>query len=95
MCYGMCQFHFTCFFACRVEVVTIRVSRANVKVFKVNNVEGDDEEETMPSQISPVFDDEGQILNNEFMLTFFATVNGLSLQTYFIQVMKPEEGANK
>ena len=97
----------------RSEVVTFRVTDANVRVYRVNTVEGDDEEEAVPCQISPVFDDqvrgggEGgdqgagggggqglQILNTEFELSFLAQVKGLALQTYYIKMMRPEEGVN-
>ena len=82
-------------FVYRSEVVTVKVSSPNVKVFRVNNIEGDDEEEMIPCQLSPVFDDlEGQIANNEFQLSFLAQAKGFALQTYYIQLMRPEEGSN-
>ncbi len=37
----------------RSEVVTVRVTESNVRVYRINNVEGDDEEENVPCQISP------------------------------------------
>lgn len=81
----------------RSEVVTFKVSLANVKVYRINTVDGDEEEEVVQSQLSPVFEGEGddqQILNNEFYLSFLAQVKGLGLQTYFIKQLKPEEGVN-
>ena len=33
------------------------------QVYKINNIEGDDEEEPVPSQISPIFDKQGQVRN--------------------------------
>ena len=32
-------------------------------MYKINNIEGDDEEEPVPSQISPIFDNQGQVRN--------------------------------
>ena len=79
----------------RGEVVTVKVSVPNIKVYRINNVEGDDEEEVLPSQLSPVFDDEtGQILNNEYYLSFLAQVKGLALQTFYVKQLKPEDGTN-
>ena len=79
----------------RGEIVTVKVSMPNIKVYKINNVEGDDEEEVIASQLSPVFDDEtGQILNNEFYLSFLAQVKGLALQTFYVKQLKPEDGTN-
>lgn len=75
--------------------MTLRVTDHNVRVYRVNTVEGDDEEEAVACQVSPVFDDEqGQILNTEFELSFLAQVKGLALQTYYIKALRPEEGAN-
>ena len=75
--------------------MTIKVSNPNVRVYKINNIEGDEEEEILPSQLTPVFDDEeGQVLNTEFYLSFLAQVKGLALQTYFVKIMRPEEGVN-
>ena len=63
--------------------------------FKVHSIEGDDEEEPLQCQLSPVFDeDQGQIVNNEFYLSFLAQQKGLSLETYYIQALRPEEGDN-
>ncbi len=79
----------------RSEVVTVKVSAANVRVFKINMIEGDEEEEAVPCQLSPVWDDaQGQIENNEFYLSFLAQVKGFALQSYFIKIMKAEEGVN-
>lgn len=78
----------------RSEVVTVRVSESNIKVYKINNVEGDEEEEVVPSQLSPVFDDQGQVINNEFQFSFLAQVKGLALQSYFLKPLRPEEGEN-
>ena len=52
----------------RTEVVTVKVSIPNIRVYKIHNIEGDDEEEFIQCQLSPVFDDQGQILNNEYYL---------------------------
>ena len=59
--------------------------------YKVNETE---EEETLPSQLSPVFRSDGEISNEEFELTFLATVPALGLQTYYIREMKSEDGPN-
>ena len=76
--------------------MTIKVSDPNVRVYKINNVDGDDEEENVPSQLSPVFTGEKtQISNSEYQLSFLAQVNGLSLMTYCIASIGPEEGQNK
>ena len=40
-------------------------------MYKINNVEGDDEEEPVQSQITPIFDDQGQVkesFTNDVML---------------------------
>ncbi len=77
--------------------MTIKVSSSNIRVYRINNVEGEDEEEAIDCQISPVFDEsqgQGQIENNEFYLTFLAQVKGFGLQTYFIKSLRPEDGAN-
>ena len=49
-------------------------------------------EEFIQCQLSPVFDDQGQILNNEFYLSFLAQLKGMALETYYIQQLRPEEG---
>ena len=54
--------------------MTVRVSESNVRVYKINDVDGEDEEEDLPIQISPVFDGEGQISNTEYQLSFLAQV---------------------
>jgi hypothetical protein len=33
----------------------------------------------------------GEMSNNEFELTFLATVSGLGLETYFLRQLRPEE----
>ena len=76
-------------------MITVKVSDPNVRVFRINMVEGEEEEEAVQSQLSPVFDDEtGQILNNEFYLSFLAQAKGFALQTYYVKLLKPEEGIN-
>ena len=49
-------------------------------------------EEFIQCPLSPVFDDQGQILNNEFYLSFLAQLKGMALGTYYIQQLRPEEG---
>ena len=78
----------------RTEVVTVKVSIPNLRVYKIHNIDGDDEEELVQCQLSPVFDDQGQILNNEFYFSFLAQLKGMALETYFIQQLRPEEGEN-
>jgi len=78
----------------RSETVTIRVSDPDVRVYKINDVDGEDEEEDLPVQISPVFDAEGQISNTDFELSFLAQVNGLALKTFYVSTNRPEEGPN-
>ena len=78
----------------RTEVVTVKVSIPNIKVYKIQNVDGEDEEESVQCQLSPVFDDQGQILNNEYYFSFLAQLKGMALETYFIQQLRPEEGDN-
>jgi alpha-mannosidase II len=78
----------------RSEVVTVKVSIPNIKVYKIHNIEGDDEEEIVQCQLTPVFDDQGQILNNEFYFSFLAQIKGMALETYHIQQLRPEEGDN-
>ena len=41
-----------------------------------------------------MFDDQGQILNNEFYLSFLSQLKGMALETYYIQQLRPEEGNN-
>ena len=82
-------------FRYRSETVTVRISDPNVRVYKVNNIDGDDEEENIPSQLSPVFEgDKNQISNSEYQLSFLAQVKGLALMTFFIASLRPEEGQN-
>ena len=78
----------------RTEVVTVKISLPNVRVYKLHNIDGDDEEESIQCQLLPVFDDQGEVLNNEFYLSFLAQLKGMALETYFIQQMRPEEGEN-
>eukprot|EP00095_Tigriopus_kingsejongensis_P010888 maker-scaffold1216_size55193-snap-gene-0.9 protein:Tk10888 transcript:maker-scaffold1216_size55193-snap-gene-0.9-mRNA-1 annotation:"alpha-mannosidase 2" len=78
----------------RSEMVTVKISVPNVRLFKINNIEGEDEEESLPCQLSPVMDDQGQILNSEFYLTFLAQVKGLGLHTFYIRQLRPEDGRN-
>ena len=79
----------------RSETVSIRISDPNVRVYKINNVDGDDEEENIQSQISPVFTGEkNQINNAEYQLSFLAQVKGLALMTFFVAALRPEEGQN-
>eukprot|EP00090_Calanus_glacialis_P032783 TRINITY_DN5430_c0_g1_i1.p1 TRINITY_DN5430_c0_g1~~TRINITY_DN5430_c0_g1_i1.p1 ORF type:complete len:555 (-),score=152.24 TRINITY_DN5430_c0_g1_i1:333-1997(-) len=59
-----------------------------------NGIEDEEEEETIPTQISPVFKTDGDISNEQFEVTFLATVPALGLQTYFVRQLKPEEGKN-
>ena len=61
----------------------------------MKTTEGEDAEETIPIQISPVFMDKGEISNTEFELIFQGNISALGLQTYFIEQMKPDEGTNK
>ena len=75
--------------------MTVRIADANVRVYKINNIDGDDEEENIPSQLSPIFEgDKNQISNSEFQLSFLAQVKGLALMTYYVAAMRPEEGQN-
>ena len=78
----------------RQELVTVRVSKPEVKVYIMTKEEDIEEEETQPSQISPVFKSDDDISNTEFDLTFLATVPAMGLQTYFIRELKSEDGAN-
>jgi len=78
----------------RQELVTFKVSLTNIKVFFMAVVDGDEEEEVLPSQISPVFNSDGEIQNTEFQVTFLATVPALGLATFFVQALRPEEGDN-
>lgn len=78
----------------RSEVVTIKISIPNIRVYKIHTIDGDDEEEMIPCQLTPVFDDQGEIVNNEYHLSFLAQVKGMALETYFIQQLRLEEGTN-
>ena len=56
--------------------------------------EGEEEEETEPSQLSPVFTRDGEISNEEFELSFLATIPALGLMTYYIRELKSDDGPN-
>ena len=75
-------------------MISIRVSKPDVRVYYMNMIEDEEEEETIPTQISPVFKTDGDISNEQFEVTFLATVPALGLQTYFVRQLKPEEGKN-
>jgi len=78
----------------RQELVTFRVSKPDVKVYIISKEEDFEEEETQPSQISPVFKGDDEISNNEFELTFLVTVPAMGLQTYYVRELKSEDGVN-
>ena len=78
----------------RQEMVTVRVSRSDIKVYVMTMLDDTEEEETLPSQLSPVFRSDGEISNEEFELTFLVTVPALGLQSYYIREMKSEDGPN-
>ena len=70
----------------RQELVTFKVSKPDVLVYVMSPLEDEEEEEEpVPTQISPVFSREGELLNTEFQITFLATVPALGMQTYFIR----------
>jgi len=79
----------------RQEMISIRVSKPDIKVYYMNMIEDEEEEETIPTQISPVFKSDGEISNTEFDLIFLVTVPALGLQTYYVRQLKPEEGKNE
>ena len=56
--------------------------------------EGEEEEETEPSQLSPVFTKDGEISNEEFELSFLVTIPALGLMTYYIRELKSDDGPN-
>ena len=78
----------------RQELVTLRVSRAEVRVYVMAMLDDQEEEETQPSQLSPVFRADGEISNEEFELTFLVTVPALGLQSYYLRELKSEDGPN-
>ena len=71
----------------RQELVTFKVSKPDVLVYVMAPIEDEDEEEeAVPTQISPVFSREGgELVNTEFQITFLATVPALGMQTYFVR----------
>ena len=71
----------------RQELVTFKVSKPDVLVYVMATIEDEEEEEeAVPTQISPVFGREsGELLNTEFQITFLATVPALGMQTYFVR----------
>merc|ERR1719495_2832792 len=79
----------------RQEMVSLRVSKPDVKVYFMNMIEDEEEEESIPVQISPVFKSDGDISNEQFELIFLATVPALGMQTYYVRQNKPEEGKNE
>ena len=78
----------------RQELVTLRVSRAELRVYVMAMLDDQEEEETQPSQLSPVFRADGEISNEEFELTFLVTVPALGLQSYYLRELKSEDGPN-
>ena len=78
----------------RQEMVSLRVSKADIKVYIMSMTDDIEEEEILPSQLSPVFNKDGEISNEEFELTFLVTVPSLGLQTYYIKELKSEDGPN-
>ena len=75
--------------------MSLRVSRSDIKVYFMATVdEGEEEEETEPSQLSPVFTKDGEISNEEFELSFLVTVPALGLMTYHIRELKSDDGPN-
>ena len=78
----------------RQEMVSLRVSKADIKVYIMSLTDDIEEEEILPSQLSPVFNKDGEISNEEFELTFLVTVPSLGLQTYYIKELKSEDGPN-
>ena len=71
----------------RQELVTFKVSKPDVLVYVMATIEDEEEEEeTVQTQISPVFSREsGELVNTEFQITFLATVPALGMQTYYIR----------
>ena len=71
----------------RQELVTFKVSKPDVLVYVMAPIEDEEEEEeAVPTQISPVFSREaGELVNTEFQITFLATVPALGMQTYFVR----------
>uniref|UniRef100_A0A0K2SXU0 Mannosidase, alpha, class 2A, member 1 [Echinops telfairi] n=2 Tax=Lepeophtheirus salmonis TaxID=72036 RepID=A0A0K2SXU0_LEPSM len=78
----------------RSEMITIKVSNPNIRLYTINLVDGDEEEEDINFQISPVFDSQHEILNTQFYLSFVVEVAALSLKSYYMVELKPEEGSN-
>ena len=64
-------------------------------MFYKKTFEGEEEEESIPCQISPVFKSSIDISNSEFELVFLVSVPALGLKTYFIRTLRPEEGENR
>ena len=62
------------------------------KVYMKKQSDGEDVEEYIPWQISPVIQASGDISNTEFELTFLTLVPALGLQTYYVRSLRPEEG---
>ncbi|XP_023340187.1 alpha-mannosidase 2 isoform X2 [Eurytemora carolleeae] len=83
----------------RQEMVTVRVSSHNIKVYMMSKIEDEyqdggreeEEEVELPCQISPVFIKDGEISNSEYELTFLANVPALALETYFLRGVGTEE----
>ena len=63
----------------------------DTKVYMKKESDGEDVEEFIPWQISPVFQLSGDISNTEFELTFLTVVPALGLQTYYVRSLRPEE----
>ncbi|QQP52871.1 Mannosidase_ alpha_ class 2A_ member 1 [Caligus rogercresseyi] len=78
----------------RSEVVTLRITNPNIRLYTLNFVEGDEDEEEVPFQISPIFDDTHEILNGEFLLSFVVEVPALALKAYYFNELRAEEGTN-
>jgi len=80
----------------RQELLTVRVSRPDIMLYRMVKLEDmEEEEEPLPCQLSPVFRaGTAEISNTEFELTFLAEAAALGLNTYYIRQLRPEDGTN-
>merc|ERR1719347_51596 len=76
-------------------MISLLVSKPDAKVYFINVIEGDEEEEVLETQVSPVFNKDGEILNTEFEISFLVTVPALGLQSYYLKEISAEEGTGE
>ena len=57
------------------------------QVYKINNIEGDDEEEPVQSQISPIFDNQGQVKTRYDTSVVNESMLGLAIKILKVRIL--------